>query len=305
MEEKERFGATDLFMLLAVFFWAMNFSFIKIALRELTPLSFNGIRLFFASLILVLILLLSREGLSLKQSDFWKLFLLGIIGNTVFQMFFIHGLNWTTASNTSIVMAMTPVFVALLSSILKQERIHWVAWMGIVISFAGFYLVITREPGSFVFSWQAIRGDLMIFLGNICWALYTVFSKPLLERMSPLKLTALTMALGAIFYLPFCVPDILSLRYSSISLKAWSSLFYSCLFALVVSYVIWYASVKRVGNTKTAIYSNLTPVFTVIFAYLFISEHITLFQGLGALIIFLGVYFTRAGYRHFEDRKSR
>lgn len=305
MEEKDRFGASDLFMLLAVLFWAVNFSFIKIALRELTPLSFNGIRLFFASLILVLILLLSREGFSLSRTDFWKLFLLGIIGNTVFQMLFIHGLNWTTASNTSIVMAMTPVFVALLSSLLKQEKIHGVAWMGIVISFVGFYLVITREPGSFVFSWQAIRGDLMIFLGNICWAIYTVFSKPLLERMSPLKLTAVTMAIGALFYLPFCLPDIFSLRNSSISLKAWSSLSYSCFFALVLSYVIWYASVKRVGNTKTAIYGNLSPVFTVIFAYIFISERITLFQAAGAFVIFVGVYFTRAGYRHFEKRKSR
>lgn len=305
MEEREKFGASDIFMLCAVIFWAINFSFIKIALRELTPLSFNGIRLIFASLILVFLLLLSREGFSVTRSDFRTLFLLGIIGNTVFQMFFIHGLNWTTASNTAIVMAMTPVFVALLSSLLKQERIHWAAWMGIVISFVGFYLVITREPGSFQFSFQAVRGDLMIFLGNLCWAIYTVFSKPVLERMSPLKLTTITMAIGAVFYLPFCVPDILRLRFSDVSPKAWGFLAYSGLFALVISYVIWYVSVKRVGNTKTAIYGNLTPVFTVVFAYLVISETITLFQAVGALVIFVGVYFTRAGYRHFEGRKKR
>ena len=304
MEEREKFGASDFLMFLAVLFWAVNFSFIKIALKELSPLSFNGIRLFFASLILILALLFSREGFSVKPADFWRLFLLGLIGNTIFQMLFIHGLNWTTASKTSIVMALTPVFVALLSSLLGQEKIHLVAWIGIIISFVGFYLVITKGDSRFQLTWQFIRGDLMIFLGNICWAIYTVFSKPLLSRMSPLKLTAITMAIGALFYLPFSVPDMISLRFADVSLKAWGYLAYSCLFALVISYLIWYISVKRVGNTKTAIYSNLTPVFTVILAYLFISETITPFQAAGALIIFVGVYFTRAGYRHFSKNRT-
>jgi drug/metabolite transporter (DMT)-like permease len=304
MEGREKFGTSDFLMFLAVLFWAVNFSFIKIALKELSPLSFNGIRLFFASLVLILALLFSREGFSVKPSDFWRLFFLGLVGNTIFQMLFIHGLNWTTASKTSIVMALTPVFVALLSSLLKQEKIHWAAWMGIIISFVGFYLVITKEHGQFRLTWQFIRGDLMIFLGNLCWAIYTVFSRPLLSRMSPLKLTAITMAIGALFYLPFSIPDMISLRYADVSLKAWGYLAYSCLFALVISYLIWYISVKRVGNTKTAIYSNLTPVFTVIFAYLFISETVTLFQAAGALIIFVGVYFTRTGYRHFVRNRT-
>ena len=207
MQDKVKFGSSDLFMLFATLFWAINFSFIKIALREFSPLGFNGIRLAFASLLLILFLLVSRENLSMIRSDLWKIIVLGIVGNTVFQILFIHGLNWTTASNTAIVMAMTPVFVALLSSVFRQERVHWLAWSGIVVSFIGFYLVISKQTGLFQFSWQNIRGDLMIFFGNLCWALYTVFSKPLLTRMSPLKLTAITMTIGAVFYLPFCMPS--------------------------------------------------------------------------------------------------
>lgn len=114
MEEQERFGATDIFMLLAVLCWAINFSFIKIALREFSPLGFNGIRLFFASFILIIALFLSREGFSLSKSDIVKIFFLGIIGNTAFQLLFIQGLNWTTASKTSVIMAnVAKYFVAL------------------------------------------------------------------------------------------------------------------------------------------------------------------------------------------------
>lgn len=303
MEEPKKFGGTDFFMLIAVLLWAVNFSFVKIALREFSPLGFNGVRLLFASLILIIILFVRRKGFSIAKSDIWKIFILGIIGNTVFQMFFIHGLNWTTVSNTSIVMAMTPVFVALLSTFLKHEKIHWAAWLGIAISFVGFYFVITKQFGALHFEWQSLRGDLLVFVGNIFWAIYTVFSKPLLERIHPLKFTSITLAIGTFFYLPFSAKDIVQLRWSEVSFQAWAALFYSGLFAIAISYVIWYSSVKRVGNSKTAIYGNITPVFAVIFAYFFLSERLTILQMIGALVIFAGVYLTRSGYRFFEKRK--
>ena len=302
MEEPKGFGATDIFMLLAVLFWAINFSFIKIALREFSPQAFNGIRLLFASLILIIVLLVRGEGFSLAKSDILKILFLGIIGNTAFQLLFIHGLNWTTASNTSVILAMTPVFVALLSVLLKQEKIHWAGWLGIVISFIGFYFIITEQMGTFHFSWKELRGDLMILIGNLFWAIHTVFSKPFLEKISPLKWTSITLAAGTVFYLPFAASDIVRIQWSEISFQAWAALIFSGLFAIAICYVIWYASVRRIGNSKTAIYGYLIPIFTILFAYLLISERITILQIGGALIIFAGVYLTRSGYRLVEKR---
>jgi len=205
----KKFGRTDVLMLLVTLIWGVNFSFVKIALNELTPFGFNGIRLLLASGALILILALSGEGLRVDRKTFGKVLILGLCGNTAYQMFFIHGINMSSASNTAIIIAMTPVSIALISSLVKHERIHLATWVGILLSFIGFYLVISGRFGTFQFSSQSLRGDLLIFSGNICWALYTVFSKPLLDRMSPLKLTSLTLALGTIFYLPFCVKDIL------------------------------------------------------------------------------------------------
>jgi drug/metabolite transporter (DMT)-like permease len=301
----KKFGTTDVLMLSAMLFWAVNFSFVKIALRELSPLAFNGIRLLFASVLLVLILVLCGESLRVDRKTFWKIVFLGLIGNTAYQMLFIHGIDLTTASNSAIIIAMTPVFIALLSSRMKHERVHSAAWAGFLFSFAGLYLVISGRFGAIEFSSLGVRGDLLIFCGNICWAIFTVFSKPLLARMSPLKLTTLTMISGTVFFLPFCAKDISHISYSAVSFKAWGSLFYSGLFALVICYVIWYASVERVGNTKTAIYSYLIPVFTVIFAYFLIDERITMHQAAGALIIFGGVYLARIGYRRFAGKTEK
>lgn len=305
MENQEKFGATDIYMLLAVLFWAINFIFIKIALTEFNPLAFNGIRMTLASVVLVLFLFVTKQGLGVAKKDIWKLVVLGIIGNTVYQLLFIHGINLTSASNTSIIMAMTPVSVALLSTLLKHEKVHWAAWLGIALSFIGFYLVIAEQPGTFVFSWENLRGDMLIFFGNLAWAVFTVFSKPFLGRITPLKWSSLTLAAGTLFYLPFCVPAFASQDFSRVSFKAWAILAFSGIFALAVCYVIWYASVKRVGNSKTVIYGNVTPVFTVIFAYFFIAERIGVWQGIGALILLGGVYLTRSGYRFFSKRRGR
>jgi len=300
MENQETFGFTDLFMLLITLIWAINFIFIKIALDEFSPLAFNGIRMAFASIILVLVLIITKQGFGVPKKDIGKLVVLGIIGNTVYQLVFIHGINLTTASNTSIIMAMTPASVALLSSFFKHENIHWAAWLGIALSFVGFYLVISKQPGTFVFSWENLKGDMMIFCGNLVWAVYTVFSKPLLGRITPLKWTSLTMAVGTVLYLPFCVPAFSRQDFGQISFKAWAMLAFSGIFALAVSYVVWYTSVKRVGNSKTVIYGNVVPIFTVIFAAIFIAERIGLWQAVGALIILVGVYLTRSGYRFFS-----
>ncbi len=293
-EESKKFGRTDLFMLLATLFWAINFSIIKIALREFSPGGFNGLRLFFSSLILLLVLWVSKEGFALSRPDFWKVLGLGLVGCSVYQTLFIRGISLTSASNTSLVMAMTPVLIALFASLFKYEKIPPLGWIGILISFAGFYLVVAKQGGSFDWTWKSLRGDLLIFAGNICWALYTVFSKPLLERIPPLKLSTLTLSLGTLFYLPFAAKDIRRLPWSEVSLGGWASLLYSGLFAIVISIIIWYASLRRVGNSKTGIYGNITPVFAALFAYLFLSERITPFQMIGALVIFSGFYLTRS-----------
>jgi drug/metabolite transporter (DMT)-like permease len=305
MEDQERIGTTDLYMLSVILIWAINFSFIKIALQEFSPLAFNGIRMAFASILLILVLFITKQGLGVPKKDLWKLVVLGIIGNTVYQILFIHGINLTTASNTSIIMAMTPASVALLSSVFKHERVHWAAWVGIALSFVGFYLVITKQPGTFIFSLENLRGDMMIFFGNLVWAVYTVFSKPLLGRITPLKWSSLTLAVGTLFYLPFCVPAFARQDFGQISLTAWGILSFSGIFALAVSYVVWYSSVKRIGNSKTVIYGNVVPIFTVIFAYIFIAERIGFWQVVGALIIMFGVYLTRSGDRFFSARKTK
>jgi len=302
-KEPKQFGATDTLMIMAIFFWGINFSIVKIALQEFDPLGFNGFRMVIASLFLIIIQLIRGENFFIEKTDIGKIVLLGLIGNTIFQLLFINGLNLSKASNISVVMAMIPLFVAILSSLLKIEKIHWAAWMGIIISLVGFYFVIAEQGSIIHTSWKNIKGDMIVLFGNLFWAVYTVLSKPFLEKMSPIKFTSLTMAIGTVFYLPFCINSFIKIQYSKISITAWIALLYSGLFALGICYIIWYVSVHRVGTTKTAIYNNFVPILAILTAVIVLGECFTLLQMLGTFIVLLGVYLTRSGYHFFKADK--
>jgi drug/metabolite transporter (DMT)-like permease len=294
-----RFGLSDILMLAAVVMWGVNFSFIKIALREMTPNGFNGWRMTLTAVSFLILLASSGQGFRVPRRDFWKLLALGVAGHAVYQAVFIHGAAGTSASSTSLILSTSPVFVALLSAALRIEKIHWAAWLGILISVAGLYVIIAANGGGLHWSAAGMRGDGLIFIGTIVWAFCTVLAKPFLESMTPLKYSAVTVALGALFYIPTTIRDMLAVPFASVSWKAWLSLVMSGFFGLVIGYLIWYYSVQRVGNARTAVYNNLTPVFTAIFAALILGEKLSPVQAVGAAIILSGVYLTRMGYRFF------
>lgn len=298
-ENKAAFETTDLWMLLTTMIWAVNLSLIKFSLREFTPHGFNGIRLALSAAIFLVILAFRRGGFSLGRGDFLKVGVLGLLGTTIYQLLFIQGISRTQATTTSMIMPMTPVFIAVLSSVFKLERIHWAAWLGIAVSFLGVYLLVTGQNGHLGFNWQSVKGDVFILLANLAWAFYTVLSKPLLERIPPLKLAGLSAGIGTVFYLPFAAADVGRVSWTSISAGAWASLLYSSVLAIVVGFIVYSSSVRTVGNTKTGIYSNLNPVFAVVFAWFFLSERITALEAGGGFVIFLGVYLTRSGYKYF------
>jgi drug/metabolite transporter (DMT)-like permease len=289
-------------MLLATVLWGINFVLVKVSLKELQPAGFNGLRILLTALIFLVILAVSGKGFGVARGDLWKLILIGFFGNAVYQVLFIRAMSLTTASNTSLILSMSPLFVALLGAVFRIERIHWAAWLGIVISFLGLYFVISRQHGGPSFTPKNASGDVAIFFGTMLWALYTVFSDDFLKKMTPLQFSTVTMGFGALFYVPYTAGDILRIPWGSVSWAAWACLILSGLFGLVIGYLAWYDSVRKVGNAKTAIYSSLTPLFTFLFASLWLGEHLHGLMLAGAAVILAGVYLTRSGYRFFMKR---
>ena len=195
--------SNDLLMLLVVTIWALNLSLVKIALAEIPPLPYNGIRLLLAAAVLLAWLLLTEKNLRLRRQDLPKIVLLSFSGYALYQYLFISGIDLTTASNTAVIFGSTPIMVSLLSSFFKHEKITPLGWLGIALGFAGIYLVVSGRGGGFALSSRTWKGDLLLFAAVFLWAHYSVSARPLLKIYSPLKFTAVTMGLGALMFFPF------------------------------------------------------------------------------------------------------
>lgn len=284
-------------MLLTGFIWGLNFTLVKFSLKEIPPLLFNGLRLPLASLILVIWLLMVEGNLKIKKEHLLKIILLGILGYTIYQYIFIYGINYTTASNTGVIFASAPIMITLLSALFKHEKIKAIGWAGIILGFVGVYIIISGKSGAFGFSSQTLKGDLFILFAVFLWALYSVLAAPLLKVYSSLKFTTLTMTIGSLLFFPFSIGELKTFDFAGISFNAWSCLIYSGALSLAVGLITWFFSVKRVGNSQTAVYGNLPPVFAVISAWLILSETIHFTLIIGAVIILVGILFTHLGRR--------
>jgi len=290
---KTRFSSIDIMLIGMSLVWGINFSVVKTALTDLSPLSFNSLRFGFASLFLLTLLWVIERNLSVRREDIVRLFLLGLIGNTFYQLLFIHGIARTTASNSSLILAIMPIFVALLSTVLGAEKVGRRIWYGVVISFIGIFLIVQGTGRTLTITDQSLIGDLLTLAGTICWATYTVLSKPLLQRYTPLKLTTITMAMGTLPLVLVSIPSLNEQNWGSVSLQGWLCLAYSFCLAIAIGYVIWYTGVSRIGSARTALYENLITVIAVAVAWIFLSEKMTLLQILGAVLVLASLYLAR------------
>jgi drug/metabolite transporter (DMT)-like permease len=287
---KTRFSVIDLMLIGMSFIWGINFTVVKIALEDLLPLSFNLIRFSLASLFLLALLWIRERNLGIRKKDVGRLFMLGFIGNTAYQLLFIHGISHTTAGNSSLILATTPLFVALLSSFLHIEKIQRRIWYGVTLSFIGIVFISIGAGKSPTIPSENWIGDLLVLIGTICWSTYTVFSKPLLQWYSPLKLTTLTVAMGTPLLVLVSIPSVTQQNWSTVSTQAWLSLAFSFSLAIAIGYVVWYTGVNKIGNARTALYENLVTVTAVVVAWLILAENMTPVQVLGMGLVFFSLY---------------
>jgi drug/metabolite transporter (DMT)-like permease len=138
-----------------------------------------------------------------------------------------------------------------------------------------------------------MAGDAMMLGAVCCWAIYTVYSRPLLARHSPLVVTATSMVFGTVFLLAATGRQLTRVDWRGVSTLDLAGIVASALFALNLAYLIWYTAVQRLGNARTSMYSNLVPVTAMAIAWVGVGEPVVLVKLGGAGLILCGVFLTR------------
>jgi drug/metabolite transporter (DMT)-like permease len=278
-------------MLVVCLIWGVNFSVTKVAIGKMPALPFTAIRFTLASLLLWLVLRATEGPAKAAPAAVRRLVVLGLLGNTFYQLFFILGLAHTSATNSSLILATVPTVVAVFAGLLGLERITPRMWGGIALGTLGVALVIATSGVEF--SASTVRGDLLTVVAVLCWAAYTVGLRSLPEGFSPLRVTTVTTIAGMPGLVLAGLPGLLVMRWGAVPPTAWAALAYATVLSLVVAYLLWNRSVKAVGGTRTAIYMCVTPLVAVGAAWVMLGEHARPLQAVGAVLIIGGVLLTR------------
>ncbi len=283
----------DLGLLGTAVIWGANTVIIKFSLRRMHPLAFNTLRFLFASLLLLVVLRVKEGWPHIEPEDKWKFIGLGISGHMLYQIFFINGINSSTAGNTALILATIPISVAIIGAVAGIENLDRPTWAGIVLSFAGIAMVVLGSGDPISLHDGKTVGDLITLVGTLCWSLYIVYSRPMIEKYSPIVVTAYTMVVGTVGLGCFSLPTLLRQDWGQIPLKSWAGLTYSFFLALVVGYILWSYGVREIGGTRTSLYANLTPVVSIVLGWLFLQEQWTAVQMVGSGLVLCGVSLAR------------
>ena len=274
-----------------IFSWALNFVIGKIALREIPALVLPGLRIGYATLLLIPIYLWDarrRPRLRFDWADAPRLLLVAVCGITFNQGFFIAGLSRTSIGHMAVFIALSPIFVLAIAAATRQERLTG-AKIGGVLE-AGVGVVILESSGAGNTSAATPLGDLFALLGTVAFAVYTVASKELTSRYGSVPINMLAYALGSLTLLPLSWIYRSDFRLFEMSAATFWSLTYMVVFSSVIAYLIYYHALTYISASRLSMFTYAEPVIAALLGFLILSEPVTWTFAAGASLVLCGVW---------------
>jgi drug/metabolite transporter (DMT)-like permease len=285
------FVAAEVATLLVMLTWGANVVAVKAVLADVPPILF-ALGRFGAAFLVMLVVLKWREGsVGLPRRDIVPLFFLGLAGFGLYQDLWATALSQTTAANSALITAATPVSTMLIAAAVGSDTISRAKLIGAAIAFSGAVSVVLATHG--IGFTGASLGDLMTFAATISWACYVSFGAPVLARHSPLRTATWAIGFGCLGMLPFALWQVGSFNVSNVHLQTVELFLYCVLFSAALANVVMFEAVKILGPTRTMLFQFLVPAFAVGLAALFLGEAIVAGQLLGGAVIVVGILVSR------------
>jgi drug/metabolite transporter (DMT)-like permease len=289
-----KFGVTDLWLLLTALIWGTNYAVTKFALEDFLPLAFSAPRFLIASLCMAAVLFFSRQGFNVERKHWLPMFLYGVSSVAINQSLFTIGISYTKAGNAALILSTSPIFTAIISRFRKHEHFSRRGILGLFIGFAGIAVIILSGNKEVNFR-ESLIGDLLLLLAAVFWATYTVGTGQFAHIYGSLKAATMMMLMGTPVLLLFSSPTLIQQDWGYVRAISWTGMIASGILSLALCFILWNYGVKRIGATRTSIYSNVQPIVALLTAWPMLGEVPTLGQILGAGVTFVGVYLVRRG----------
>ena len=212
---------------------------------------------------------------------------LGVLGN---HLLILMGLNYVSGAVGGVIIGASPVVTTLLSAMLIRDVPLRTVWLGALLSFAGVGLV--SVAGFQAAGEQPLLGGTLVFLGVVSWALYSIGSRTIMERVSALTVNWTTLLVATVLQIPLLWTDrkMMDAGLASVTTSDWLALGYLVVFATAVAQQAWLFGVKGIGPSRASVLGNLTPVAAIGLSALILNESVGVIEFLGIGLILAGVW---------------
>ena len=272
-------------------FWSGNFFTGKIAfLYDLTPFKLSFLRW---SLAFLLLLPFTYKKIILDLNKYKKnlpyLIITSILGVTIFNSFTYLSLQTSMVINSSIMASITPLLIILFSWLIFKTQTYFMQFFGIILSIIGVLLIISKANLNNLINLDFTIGDLWMLAAVFSWGLYSVLLKKIDSTLSQLATLEVMIFIGLIFIFPFYFFESLNNSFLPKDSNEILMITYVAIFASITSFFAWNKGVSIVGANKASLFLHLIPVFSSMWAILFLGEIFSFFHLLGTVFIIFGI----------------
>jgi drug/metabolite transporter (DMT)-like permease len=260
----------------------------KIVLAVLPPMALVGIRVAITAVILFTIQAFRRRIWLKEKGDYWRFAALSLFGVVFNQLFFIGGLSLTTASNTSLLAVMIPVFALAVGSIAGFEKLTVIKIIGIIFAAAGVIFLI--DPRKASFSSQTTIGDIFIIINCLAYGIYVATSKGAITRNGTFRSMMWVFIFASIICIPLGAFSLSTIDLTAVDTNIWLISTYIAVGATAAPYLLNAWALSKVNPSTVAVFVYLQPLIGFGLAVLFLGEKINLTFIISAALIFAGVF---------------
>lgn len=220
----------------------------------------------------------------------WRILaLLAFFGMAAFHTSLYLSVNYTTATNAALLVAICPVLVPVLSWAIYREPITRRIVLATLISLVGVAVVVTRGQLGQLLELTFNKGDLIMLIAVFTWSMYTVLVKRRPPGLHPLALLTSTMVLAIGFLFPVYLWETLAVRPMPVTRESLLTIGYVVVFASLLAFLSFNRGIEVLGPNKGGLFMHLIPVFATLLAFVFLGERLEAFHGLGIAAILAGI----------------
>ena len=299
LSESDEIGSafwSDASLLGVAFIWGINIPIMKIGLDQVDVFVFNALRLIVSALVLALFAWRERRRNVLPITGISRtdLLIYALLAAGLYQWLFLLGIARTTSGNTALIMATVPPWTALLAYVFIGERLRPLAWWGLGIALVG-TIIVALQRGDVTAGRDHLLGNFIVLASALLWAGGTVYSRPLLRRISPMQLSASAVVLALPMHVAFAAGRYESSLPALQSVNLWWILLFSGVLSSGLALPMWNFGVRHAGPAHAAIIQNLIPLIAIVAAWFTRGETATTAQLLGGTLILSGLVTMRVG----------